>query len=174
MSRIYSRVEIPAAAAKTGGALQGFVWDQIVQGHEVKFEGGKVKLLGRDPGVQPVFSDLVTIVQEGGRFSGIKLGIKFDSVAAAQQDVPSGVRGSTKLENDAPVPRSFVEWIQSMPGEQDIYRLNGAYYILGAYGPAILTSEELALIHGLTGISVIEWAERVNIINDENTEIIEL
>ena len=71
--KIFSKVIIPASAAKTGGSLKDWVWDQLVQGHRVVFEDGNVVLNGLDANVQPIFSELVSIVQAGGTFEGVKV-----------------------------------------------------------------------------------------------------
>lgn len=168
MSKIISTITIPSAAAKTGGALQGFVWDQFVDGHKILREDGEVKIYGLDANVQPTFSDLQTIVSSGGSFDGIKVAIRFTNEAAIQQNVPSVVRGATYLdENEVEQTRTWEQWFKSNASVRVI--TNGTAYIVKAvYNHQLLNSEELAAIHQQTGVRVIEWTDAVALYQDEN------
>jgi hypothetical protein len=173
--KVFSKVVIPASAAKTGGALRDFVWDRLVEGNRVKFESGNVFLHGTDVRVQPTFSELQAVVSNGGSFEGIKLGIEFASQTAAQRNVPVTVRGAvTQDEEGNDVNRTFVEWIKAMPGKQELRKVGSRYYMKASFGAHLLNSGELAAIHGVTGVKVLEWAELIAKVQDETAEVVEL
>jgi len=167
MAKVYSTIEIPVAAAITGGALQGFVWDNIVRGHKVSFGSDVVTLSGLDASVQPTFAELEAIVTNGGRFEGIKLAIRFANGAAAGQDVPAAVRGATYIDdNNVEQQRSWIDWFRANSTVQII--TNGTEYAAKAvFNGSLLTSEELTAIHAQTGVEVLEWAAAVALYADE-------
>ena len=172
--KVFSKVIIPANAAKTGGTLKDFVWDQLVQGHRVTFENGAVLLQGLDANVQPTFSDLVSIVGVEGSFEGVKLAIQFNNVAAAQQDVPLEIRGSTYIDEEGVEQiRSWIEWFKVNTSTQVI--TNGTSYAAKAmFNTQLLNSVELTAIHVQVGVSVIEWDVAVALFQDESWTVYEL
>ena len=132
--KIFGEVKIPVAAASTGGALQGFVWDRSVRGEKVAFGSDVVTIQGTNANEQPLFADLVAIVVAGGSFTGIRLALKFDNVAAAQQAVPAEIRGATHIvkgefeEEGVEQSRNWIEWLQVNSSTQ-IYT-DGAEYVI--------------------------------------------
>jgi hypothetical protein len=166
--KVFGRVVVPAAAAKTGGVLKDFVWDQIMEGAKVTFEGGEVVLSGTDANIQPTFEDLVDIVANGGSFEGIKLAIQFGGAAAANQVVPEVVRGSRYVDEEGVTQeRTWLDWYRASTGTQVI--TNGTQFVSKAmFNGQILNSEELTAIHAQTGITVIEWADAVALFQDED------
>ena len=173
--KIHSRIVIPEAAAKTGGALKDFVWDRMMEGDKLVYENDTVVLLGTDPKIQAKFADLVAIVQAGGSFEGITLAFTL-TLAATQKLVPKEVPGATyQDENNEVQTRSFAQWAKINTGLQVIRHTSGSPYIVKAkWGDNLLNSESLAAIHSVVGASVIEWAEAVAMHQSEDYEVFEL
>jgi len=172
--KVFSKVTIPASAAKTGGALKDWVWDQLVQGHRVVFEDGAVVLNGLDANVQPTFADLVSIVQANGSFKGVKLAIQFTNATAAGRTVPSVVRGSTYTDEEGvEQTRTWVDWF-GINSSIQVITDGTAYVAKAAFNGELLNSEELTAIHAQTGITVIEWDAAVVLFQDEDWTVYEI
>jgi len=159
MAKELSKIVVPAAAAKTGGALQSFVWDAIVQGNKVRFAGGNVILIGDSLENQPDFEEVRTIVTQGGSFEGIKLGLEF-TIGGAGLTVPAVVPGSTYTDDNGETQtRTWLQWAQSQ-ANLEIYKKAGEqlYIIKGQYNGKLLNSAALAAAHVQNGVNVIEWS----------------
>jgi len=168
--KVHGLVKIPSEAARAGGVLQDFVWNRIVSGERVLFENGEVVVKGMDSSVQPTFEDLVTVVANGGYFEGVKLAIRFDNLAAAQQDVPASVRGATEIVDGQEQPRNWVQWFQS--GNMDAITDGTSYVIKAVYLGKLLNSNELTAIHTQPGVTVIEFADAVELFQSEDWEAV--
>jgi hypothetical protein len=171
---ILSKIKIPQDKALT--TYRDFVIDEIIKNYA---KGGNVEIHKNMTKVQPSFSTLTTLIQDGCEFENILLGLRFASLTSAQRNVPVGVRGATYQDNTDPenpvtVNRTFVEWIKSFPVKQGVRNLNGVYYMKASYGADLLNSEELKLINGVTGVSVVEWSEVQATFANENSETPEL
>lgn len=174
MAKTFGKIEIPVAEASFGGALQGFIWDRVVRGEKINFASDVVTVIGEDASVQPDFSELIAIVQAGGKFSGIRLAIEFTNSAAAQQNVPVEVEGhSSTDEEDVEQQRTWVDWFRANSSTQVI--TNGTLYVAkAAFNGRLLNSVELAAIHGQAGIKAIEWADAQARYADEAYTVFEL
>jgi len=157
---IKSEIKVPIALADVGGVLHSFVYGQIIRGHKVRFGSNVISLLKKDTDDQPTFAQLVTIVQNGGSFEGIVLGLQFTQLASSRS-VQEGVPGSSITEDEVTRQKTWLEWIKG--NSQTIYeRVNSTpkYYIMkGAYNGDILTSEQLDAARTTSGVTVIEWAD---------------
>ena len=169
--KIYSKVKIPVALASAGGVFQDFVWNQMIRGHKINF-GEQVEILGINPNIQPSFSDLATIVQNGGYFEGIKLGLEFANASAAQQLVPEGIRGAIYVDEEGQAQnRSWVEWLRESQNEILRHTSGSPYITKAKFGTLLLNSDELALAHAEAGVSVIEWADVMARLDSEEYEV---
>jgi len=167
MSKIVSTIVIPVAEAKTGGSLQGFVWDRFVEGEKIVRDGDTVKIYSTNANYQPTFADLAAIVSAGGSFEGIKLAIRFTNVAAAQQDVPSVVRGSTYMdENEVEQTRNWVQWFRAN-STVEVITDGDSYVAKAVFNGKLLNSTELAAAHAQAGVNIIEWADAVALFQNE-------
>ena len=172
MSKVHSKIQIPVALASKGGALEAFVWDNMIRGHKPTFDNDVVTLNGLNPKEQPTFAELTSIVQNGGSFEGITLGLQF-TVLAADRPVPAEVPHSTVTpEGEATRPKTWLEWLKD--NSQTIYeRVNGTpkYFIIkGAYGGNVLNSAELDAARTTSGVNVIEFSDHTARIQSEDYE----
>jgi len=168
MAKIHSTINIPVALASKGGALEGFVWDNMIRGHKPTFSDDVVTLNGTNPNEQPTFADLVSIVTNGGSFEGVKLALRFTSAASAQRVVPEVVRGSRYVDEEGVTQeRTWIDWFRVNSGIKVITD-GTSYASKAAYAGILLNSEELAAANAQSGVNVIEWAEAVALFQDEN------
>jgi len=174
MSKIHSRIKIPVALASKGGALEEFVWNNMIRGYKLTFSSEEITLNGTDPNEQPSFADLVAIVVGGGSFTGIKLALRFDNVAAAQQDVPAEIRGATYTDEEGvEQSRNWIDWLKVNSSTQII--TDGVSYAIKAmFNGQLFDSAELTLAHTQAGITVIEWADATELFANEDWTIFEL
>lgn len=168
--KVQGRVTIPATEAKTGGSLKDFVWDRIVEGNVVKFEGDNVELLGTDAAIQPTFAELRAIVTAGGKFEGIKLGIEINNSSANTQ-VPVGLPGRTYTDEEGTEKvRTWIKYIDEYLQMERYNEGTRSLFKAGKLGSRLMNSDELAIIHSRTYANVIEWSEfaqRVKALTDE-------
>lgn len=154
---LLAKIRVPLEDALTGGTHHDLVVDELIRRFS---QGGTVEVYKEMDNDQPEFSDLVALVQSGGYFENLKLGLEFTSLAAAQQDVPSEVRGYQypDPENEGEMlTHNFHSWLKQHGG-QVLKETAGSRYICKAnYEAELLNSDELKVIHALTGIKVIEW-----------------
>ena len=174
--KVHSKINIPVALAEDGGSLQGFVWNNMVRGGQLTFGEDFVTINGLNPNEQPAFADLVAIVQGGGSFEGIRLGLQFTALAAGR-DVPVGVPASdTTPEGEETRQKTWLEWIKD--NSQTLYkRVNGTpvYYIMkSALNSDLLTSEQIQAAITTSGVNVIEHADGVARIQSGDYEPFEL
>lgn len=172
MSKVYSTIKIPTAEASQGGSLQGFVWNQLIRGFNPQFGEDFIVMRKYDNNFEPSFADLIAVVQAGGYFEGIKLGLEFANTSAAQQQVPVEVRGSNYVdENGDTQNRTWIEWLRANTTVQIIRHTSGSPYVTrAAFNGQSLNSDEFKVIHAQSGISVIEWDDVLTRYNDRVSE----
>ena len=168
--KVQGKVTIPATAAKAGGSLKDFVWDRIVEGNKVTFEGGEVHLLGYDSAVQPSFSELVAIVTEGGKFEGIKFGIERANSKGTTL-VPVTLPGAKYVDEEGTEKRrTWLKYVDEYLGMERYSDGTTTVFKAAKRGARLMNSEELTIIHNVTGASVIEWAEFTQKVKDFTAE----
>ena len=142
-----------------GAAFHNFGYEWLMKNYERSYD--KVNdfliLVSRDFSLQPSFSELGTLLQNGGKLEGIKLGIEINSDNKDDQ-VPSGVIGRDYIDgNGDPQIHTWESWALSSGNE--VYLDAGLAYIKASRDGVLLNSDQLQPIHASVGVSVVEWDE---------------
>ena len=158
-----SRIRVPRAEVLPGGLYRELAITSTILNHESFDVGGDYVEFRADlTKAQPTFAELVALVQAGGYFENIKLGIEFTDVVAAQQNVPVGVEGHEYPDpnNEGQMlPHTWITWLRRYSGGTVLEETAGTRYIVKAIqGDRVLNSNELKLIQPMTGIQVLEWS----------------
>ena len=169
--KVYEKIEIPFSLAMPGGLLYNFVYEWILKEYNRKYKNGILYLHGVTPDIQPSFADLVAIVVNGGKFTGIKLGIQI-AMSAKDTPVPEGIPGRDGNDVDGnPIVRTWLEWIQAGNIDYRIKDDNSDAIFKGSWHGQTLDSDALNIIHALPYASVIEWQALVDLVNSAEYQI---
>ncbi|KKL75518.1 hypothetical protein LCGC14_2054090 [marine sediment metagenome] len=174
-----SKIRVPKADVLPGGAFRELAITSIIMGHGSFEVGDNVEFRADMSKVQPTFVDLVALVQSGGYFENIKLGIEFTNVTAALQNVPSIVQGYQLPDPDNEgqmLTHTWITWLRQYGGGKVLKEITGTKYVIKANrGEQLLNSDELKVIHAMIGIQVIEWSAVKACYNDsDNWETINI
>lgn len=168
MAKIHSRVVFPVELAEVGGVLYDLAYNAFLRGNERSYENEILTLNGLSPNAAPTYEQMQAVISNGGYFEGIKLGIRFTSVASAQRIVPEEVRGSRYTDEEGvEQERTWIDWLKVNHGVRVI--TDGTAYVTKAvFNGQLLNSDELVPAHAQAGINVLEWDEVVALYQDEN------
>jgi hypothetical protein len=164
MSKVFARIEIPFIEAMPGNSLHDFTYEWMLKEYERRYDDktDMLYLLGTTPDAQPTFAIMTAIVQSGGRFDGIKLGIEI-GWAQRTNNVPAGIRGRDYVdENGDPQVYTWAEWVAA--GNLSYKKKNDDTIAIfkGAWKGELLNSEELEIIHTLAYANVIELQDLID------------
>ncbi len=155
--KTFAKIIIPFNLAMPGGVLYNFVYEWVLKEYRRKYDNGILTLYGLAPDIQPSFTDLVSIVANGGSFEGIKLGIQIQ-MSSKDTWVPVGIRGRTyNDESGDEQVRTWLEWIQAGRVDYKVKTDNSDAILKASWGGSTLNSEELTIIHNTAYANVIEW-----------------
>lgn len=165
---ILQKITVPYSACKAGGTsqvLHDLVYNYMLAFDRVTREGNNIVLYGKQGVIAPTFSELQTVVTEGGSFSGIKLGVK---ILATKFNVliPIGMPNRVYLdENEVEKTRTWRQWVEAGNVHYVTKQDNSDAIFKAVWGGKVLPSEVIAKIHTTTGLTVLEWSELLDLRN---------